>query len=76
MQDTTAEAGGLDGVWRALANPVRRTMLDILMGGPQTTGALVERFPALSRFAVMQHLGVLQQADLVVAVRDGRLRYN
>ena len=76
QDDTTDEAGGLDDVWRALANPVRRRMLDILKEGPQTTGALGERFPELSRFAVMQHLGVLQQADLVLAVRDGRLRYN
>lgn len=41
-----------------------------------TTGGLSERFPDLSRFAVMQHLGVLEEADLVVPVREGRSRYN
>jgi DNA-binding transcriptional ArsR family regulator len=63
-------------VWRALASPVRREILDLLRAGPRTTGQLAERFPALSRFAVMQHLGVLEQADLVVPRRAGRLRHN
>lgn len=63
-------------VWKALANPHRRRMLDLLRDGPRTTGALAEAFPDLSRFAVMQHLKVLTDADLVVAVREGRERHN
>lgn len=51
-------------------------MLDLLMEGPLTTGELSQRFDELSRFAVMQHLKVLEEADLVVAVREGRKRYN
>ena len=66
----------LDDVWRALANPVRRRVLDILAEGPLTTGDLAGRFPHLSRFAVMQHLKVLEDADLVVPRRSGRERYN
>ena len=66
----------LDAVWRALSNPVRRRALDLLGDGPLTTGELSDRFPELSRFAVMQHLGVLEEAELVVAVRRGRSRYN
>jgi DNA-binding transcriptional ArsR family regulator len=66
----------LDPVWRALASPMRRAMLDVLRRGPRTTGELAERFPDVSRFAVMQHLGVLEEAQLVVAVRDGRERWN
>lgn len=66
----------VDGVWKALANPVRRRMLDLLYEGPLTTGDLAERFTELSRFAVMQHLRVLTEAELVVAVREGRQRYN
>lgn len=66
----------LDAVWRALANPVRRTILDLLQEGPRTTGDLAEAFPQLSRFAVMQHLRVLTDADLVVVVREGRERHN
>ena len=66
----------LEPVWRALASPVRRRMLDLLRDGPMTTGALAEEFADLSRFAVMQHLGVLAEADLVVPRRDGRTRLN
>lgn len=65
-----------DAVWRALANPVRRRILDLLAEGPLTTGALAEAFGELSRFAVMQHLKVLEEAELVVPRRDGRQRFN
>jgi DNA-binding transcriptional ArsR family regulator len=66
----------LDLVWRALASPIRRRMLDCLRAGPRTTGWLAARFPRLSRFAVMQHLGVLETAGLVVPRREGRERWN
>ena len=62
----------LEPVWRALANPVRRAILDALRDGPLTTGALAERCPELTRFAVMQHLGVLVEAELVIPRREGR----
>jgi DNA-binding transcriptional ArsR family regulator len=67
---------GLEPVWRALASPVRRRILDLLRDGPRTTGDLAERVPALSRFAVMQHLRVLEEAELVVPRRQGRTRHN
>ena len=63
-------------IWRALANEVRRGILDALRDGPKTTGGLAEEFPDLSRFAIMQHLRVLEEADLVVVRREGRKRYN
>lgn len=66
----------LEPVWRALASPVRRRMLDLLRDGPMSTGAIADEFRDLSRFAVMQHLGVLEDADLVVPRRDGRTRLN
>lgn len=66
----------LDPVWRALANPIRRRILDHLAREPLSTGVLAERFPDLSRFAVMQHLKVLEEADLVVVTRSGRQRFN
>jgi DNA-binding transcriptional ArsR family regulator len=65
-----------DAVWKALANPLRRSMLDHLARGPMTTGQLAEQFAELSRFAVMQHLRVLTDADLVRVQRDGRQRFN
>ncbi len=66
----------LDAVWKALANPIRRRMLDLLRAGPLTTSELTDSFTDLSRFAVMQHLRVLVDAELVVARRSGRRRYN
>jgi DNA-binding transcriptional ArsR family regulator len=63
-------------VWRALASPWRRQLLDQLRSAPASTGALVASIPELSRFAVMQHLGVLVDAGLVVVERRGRVRVN
>lgn len=63
-------------VWRALASPHRRILLDHLREGPQTTGQLCKQLPDLSRFAVMQHLGVLGEANLVLYRREGRTRFN
>jgi DNA-binding transcriptional ArsR family regulator len=63
-------------VWKALASPIRRAILDDLRDGPRTTGAIAERFPKLTRFAVMQHLRVLEEANLVIPRREGRERYN
>ena len=51
-------------------------MLDILRNGPLATGALAGHFPNLSRFAVMQHLAVLERGNLVVRRRQGRERLN
>ena len=63
-------------LWRALASPVRRRLLDRLRAGPATTSALAGVLPSLSRFAVMQHLGVLTDAGVVVVERRGRDRVN
>jgi DNA-binding transcriptional ArsR family regulator len=63
-------------LWRALASPWRRRLLDALRHGPATTGALAAQLPELSRFAVMQHLAVLADAGVVIAVRRGRDRFN
>jgi DNA-binding transcriptional ArsR family regulator len=66
----------LEPVWRALANPIRRHMLDVLRDGPCTTGELAGHFSKLSRFAVMQHLRVLEAGGLAVYRREGRQRRN
>jgi DNA-binding transcriptional ArsR family regulator len=65
-----------DAVFRALAAPVRRAMLDALKDNPQTTGELCARFPQIDRCTVMQHLKVLEVADLVIAHKVGRVRWN
>src|SRR5215472_5456652 len=63
-------------LWRTLASPWRRHLLDLLRDAPATTGALASQLPQLSRFAVMQHLGVLADAGVVVIERRGRDRVN
>ena len=66
-----------DLVFRALADRRRRRILDVLKSGPQTTGELCARFEGdLDRCTVMQHLGVLEKAGLLIAARDGRVRWN
>ena len=67
---------GTDPIFKALAAPTRRAILDALKDHPQTTGALCACFPALDRCTVMQHLRILEEADLVIARRKGRERWN
>ena len=45
-----------DTIWRALADPVRREILDLLAVEPRTTGELVAHFNSLCRTGVMKHL--------------------
>ena len=65
-----------DRVFKALAAPIRRRLLDRLKNNPQTTGDLCTAFAPLDRCTVMQHLKVLEDADLIIAVRRGRERWN
>jgi len=65
-----------DRVFKALSAATRRDILDALKDKPQTTGELCARFPALDRCTVMQHLKVLESADLVIVKREGRERWN
>lgn len=64
-----------DAVWKALAHPLRRAILDVLRAGPRTTGELVDELET-GRHVVMQHLGVLREADLVLVEPRGRKRVN
>lgn len=64
-----------DAVWRALSDPTRRALLDLLADGALTTGRLAERFE-MSRFGVMKHLEVLRGAGLVRVEERGRERWN
>lgn len=65
-----------DLIFKALGHRIRRRMLDVLKAGPATTGSLCAAFPELDRCTVMQHLGVLEEAGLVIAERRGRERWN
>jgi DNA-binding transcriptional ArsR family regulator len=62
-------------VFRALADPTRRAILDLLRGGSRTSGEIAEQFgsswPTISR-----HLGVLRDAGLINAEKEGQfMRY-
>jgi uncharacterized protein YndB with AHSA1/START domain len=62
----------MDAVFRALADPTRRSLLDELFRDDgQTLSALEERLP-MTRFGVMKHLRVLEEAGLVVTKKRGR----
>jgi uncharacterized protein YndB with AHSA1/START domain len=62
----------MDAVFRALADPTRRSLLDELFKEDgQTLSALEERLP-MTRFGVMKHLKLLEEAGLVVSKRRGR----
>ena len=65
-----------DRVFRALASHHRRAILDVLRDQPLTTGTLCGQFPELDRCTVMQHLKVLESADLIIVERKGRERWN
>lgn len=65
-----------DLVFKALAAPVRRAILDALKDTPQITSELCARFPQIDRCTVMQHLKVLEAAGLVIAHKVGRVRWN
>jgi DNA-binding transcriptional ArsR family regulator len=65
-----------DRVFKALSSRTRREILDLLRERPRTTGELCARFPGLDRCTVMQHLAVLENADVVIARRKGRERWN
>jgi DNA-binding transcriptional ArsR family regulator len=67
---------GLDGVWKALSDSTRRSILDLLRQGPRTTTQLVEAFPHLSRFGVMKHIEVLRDVGLIHTREERRQRIN
>jgi len=64
-----------DHVFKALADPTRRALLDSLHAAEgQTVNALCAQFSAMTRFGVMKHLAVLEAANLVVTHRVGRTK--
>ena len=59
---------------KALADPTRREILNLLKGGPKSAGELCDRC-AISGAAVSRHLSVLKEADLVCDSREGKFIY-
>jgi DNA-binding transcriptional ArsR family regulator len=64
----------MDSVFHALAHATRRKVLDLLREkSGQSVGELAKSFD-VSRIAIMNHLAVLEKADLVISRKDGRFR--
>ena len=64
--------GADDEVFKALADPTRRFLLDLLFARDGRTLTELESELEMTRFGVMKHLKVLEQANLVVTRRSGR----
>jgi DNA-binding transcriptional ArsR family regulator len=65
-----------DFIFKALWDSRRREILDLLKQRARTTGELCDQFKQLDRCTVMQHLNVLEKADLLIVKRESRLRWN
>lgn len=76
MPSTRSQTENMDLTFKALADPTRRAIMDLLKDGPMTTTQLVGEFPSMTRFGVMKHLGVLEEAELVISRKEGRTRWN
>ena len=62
-------------VFKALADPTRRAILDALFDRDgQTAGSISARFPEMTRFGVSKHLRILEEANLISTARQGRLK--
>jgi len=65
-----------DRIFKALSDGRRRQILDLLKDEPKTTGSICDHFEELDRCTVMQHLGVLEKAGLIIVKKEGRFRWN
>lgn len=65
---------GLQTTLRALADPTRREILNLLKGGRLSAGEISEHF-STSQAAVSRHLSVLREADLITDEREGKYIY-
>ena len=63
----------LDGVFRALADPARRSIVEHLSRGPASVSELAGPLP-MSLPSVMQHIGILESEGLVRSEKAGRVR--
>lgn len=65
---------GLQQTLKALADPTRREILNLLRGGKRSAGEICEHFD-ISAAAISRHLSVLKEADLVYDTREGKFIY-
>ena len=65
---------GIQSTLKALSEPNRREILEILKAGRLSAGEIAEKFP-VSGAAVSKHLSVLKEADLIRDTREGKFIY-
>ena len=65
---------GIQNTLKALSDPIRREIQDMLKSGRLSAGEIAEKFP-VSGAAVSKHLSVLREADLIRDTREGKFIY-
>ena len=65
---------GIQNTLRALADPIRREILNLLKGGRMSAGEIVEHFDVTGA-SISRHLSVLKEADLIRDTREGKFIY-
>ena len=65
---------GIQKTMKALSDPIRREILELLKAGRLSAGEITEKFP-ISGAAVSKHLSVLKDADLIRDTREGKFIY-
>ncbi len=71
----TADDPRLDDILRALSDPTRRRLLQLVTDKPgMSTAELAQRTPDMTRWGVMKHLAVLEAAGLIQTMPEGRRR--
>ncbi len=66
----------MDAIFKALNDPTRRALLDSLRAKDGQTLSELEAQLSMTRFGVMKHLGLLEQAGLIVTRKKGRFKYH
>ena len=65
---------GINNTMRALADPIRREILNLLKAGRMSAGEIVEHFEVTGA-SISRHLSVLKEADLIRDCREGKFIY-
>ena len=65
---------GLQNTLKALADPIRREILNLLKNGPLSAGEIVDHF-SVTGASISRHLSVLKEADLIRDRREGKFMY-
>ena len=65
---------GLQNTLKALSDPTRREILNLLKGGRMSAGEIVEHFPVTGA-SISRHLSLLKEADLIRDTREGKYIY-